>query len=100
MVFFTHVGSLEWIEQTSGLHVILRQRGCCGGSWTVPGMFLVCSNVSVCVFQGGVVIDSVTGATKEEGSGSFPPPGDDTPSQAATLEPDKPDRGERPPSSE
>lgn len=46
------------------------------------------------------MIDSITGASKEEGSGSFPPPAEDVPSQAATLEPDKPDRGERPPSSE
>lgn len=43
------------------------------------------------------MIDGITGASKEESS---PPPGEDAPSQAATLEPDKTDRGERPRSSE
>lgn len=67
------------------------------------GRFLACSSCAqtcLCVFQGSAVIDSVTGASKEEGSGSFPPPAEDTPSQAGTLEPDRSDRGERPPSSE
>lgn len=46
------------------------------------------------------MIDSVAGASMEEDSGSFPPLGEDTPSQSATLEPDKSDRAERPHSSE
>lgn len=46
------------------------------------------------------MIDSITGASKENDLGFFPPPGEDAPSQSATLEPDKTDRAERPRSSE
>lgn len=46
------------------------------------------------------MIESVTGASKEEDSGPLQPPGDHTPSHSVTLEPEKTDRAERPLSSE
>lgn len=46
------------------------------------------------------MIESVTGANKEEDPGPVRPPGDHTPPRSATLEPEKPDRAERPLSSE
>lgn len=46
------------------------------------------------------MIESVTGANKEEDPGPVRPPGDRTPPRSATLEPEKTDRAERPLSSE
>lgn len=46
------------------------------------------------------MIESVTGANKEEDPGPARPPGDHTPPRSATSEPEKTDRAERPLSSE
>lgn len=46
------------------------------------------------------MIESATGASKEEDSGPLQPPGEHTPSHSATLETEKTDRAERPLSSE
>lgn len=46
------------------------------------------------------MIESATGANKEEDPGPVRPPGERTPPRSATLEPEKTDRAERPLSSE